>query len=88
MDGLKCEACGLVAERSAIFEHHGFRLAVPCACGERVATQLSRSDLPVFEIDWEASTPAMLKFGVPMGRTVERHPGVPIDADTPLWALV
>lgn len=84
---IRCTECGKWCERTLLFQHYGFRLRVPCACGTMLATGLSREDLPRVHVDFEASSPEQLRAGVPVHSTSELHEGVAIDADTPLWAL-
>lgn len=84
---ITCSSCGATANRTAVFQHYGFRLRVPCKCGELVETRLQHADLPAVVVDFERSTLMQLRCGVPVTTTHEVHPGVAIDADTPLWAL-
>jgi hypothetical protein len=85
---IQCQQCGLRADVTAVFQHYGFRLTVPCACGATVRTGLELDDLPRYRVDFEASTPAQLRAGTPVTRRFCRHPDVAIDENTPLWALM
>ncbi len=94
-DVVWCPDCDLGAFRESLFRTHGFRLRVQCVCGANVCTGFRDADLPTLKFDDEAIAKMSADevesaefYGTLPMQLVERYPGIEIDENTPLWAIL